>query len=37
MTGMFPNYVASTWGPKAAGDLLKNDGRGWRRIKMPRH
>jgi len=29
----FPNYEAGTWGPKAAGDLLKNDGRLWRRIK----
>jgi glucose-6-phosphate 1-dehydrogenase len=28
----FPNYAAGTWGPKAAGDLLKNDGRRWRRI-----
>ena len=28
----FPNYAAGTWGPKAAGDLLKNDGRLWRRI-----
>jgi glucose-6-phosphate 1-dehydrogenase len=31
----FPNYPAGTWGPKAAGDLLKNDGRLWRRIKTP--
>jgi len=31
----FPNYAAGTWGPKAAGDLLKNDGRLWRRIEMP--
>jgi glucose-6-phosphate 1-dehydrogenase len=31
----FPNYAAGTWGPKAAGDLLKNDGRLWRRIAMP--
>ena len=31
----FPNYAAGTWGPKAAGDLLKNDGRLWRRITMP--
>jgi glucose-6-phosphate 1-dehydrogenase len=22
----FPNYAAGTWGPKAAEDLLKNDG-----------
>ena len=26
----FPNYEAGTWGPKAAGDLLKRDGREWR-------
>jgi glucose-6-phosphate 1-dehydrogenase len=32
----FPNYPAGTWGPKPAGDLLKNDGRLWRRIKTPR-
>ena len=31
----FPNYAAGTWGPKAAGDLLKNDGRQWRRIGSP--
>ena len=31
----FPNYAGGTWGPKAAGDLLKNDGRLWRRIEMP--
>jgi glucose-6-phosphate 1-dehydrogenase len=30
----FPNYAASTWGPKAAGELLRNDGRLWRRIPM---
>jgi len=29
----FPNYAAGTWGPTAAGDLLGNDGRSWRRIK----
>ena len=29
----FPNYAAGTWGPKAAGELLKNDGRRWRRIR----
>lgn len=28
----FPNYAAGTWGPPAAGDLTKNDGRLWRRI-----
>ncbi len=31
----FPNYAAGTWGPKAAGELLKNDNRQWRRIKTP--
>lgn len=31
----FPNYAAGTWGPKAAEDLLKHDGRQWRRIKTP--
>jgi glucose-6-phosphate 1-dehydrogenase len=31
----FPNYAAGTWGPQPAGDLLKNDGRRWRRIKTP--
>jgi len=31
----FPNYAAGTWGPTAAGGLLKNDGRLWRRIKIP--
>jgi len=31
----FPNYAAGTWGPKAAGDLPKNDGRLWRRIQTP--
>jgi glucose-6-phosphate 1-dehydrogenase len=31
----FPNYAAGTWGPKAAGNLLRNDGRLWRRIKTP--
>ncbi len=31
----FPNYAAGTWGPAAAGRLLKNDGRLWRRIEMP--
>ncbi len=32
----FPNYAAGTWGPAAAGDLTKNDGRLWRRIETPR-
>ena len=31
----FPNYAAGTWGPAAAGDLLRNDGRRWRRIATP--
>ena len=26
----FPNYVAGTWGPKEADDLLRSDGRSWR-------
>jgi glucose-6-phosphate 1-dehydrogenase len=28
----FPNYDAGTWGPPAAGELLRNDGRRWRRL-----
>ncbi len=28
----FPNYAAGTWGPKEADDLLKRDGRSWRKI-----
>jgi glucose-6-phosphate 1-dehydrogenase len=28
----FPNYGAATWGPSAADDLLKRDGRAWRNI-----
>ena len=31
----FPNYAAGSWGPKAAGELLKRDGRRWRRITPP--
>ncbi|MEP6976485.1 MAG: glucose-6-phosphate dehydrogenase [Thermoleophilia bacterium] len=27
----FPNYAAGTWGPVAADELLKRDGRSWRR------
>jgi glucose-6-phosphate 1-dehydrogenase len=27
----FPNYQAGTWGPKAAEDLMRRDGREWRR------
>jgi len=32
----FPNYAAGTWGPTAAGDLAKRDGRQWRRIETPK-
>jgi glucose-6-phosphate 1-dehydrogenase len=28
----FPNYGAATWGPSAADDLLKRDGRIWRNV-----
>jgi glucose-6-phosphate 1-dehydrogenase len=28
----FPNYAAATWGPSAADDLLKRDGRSWRNV-----
>lgn len=28
----FPNYEAGTWGPDAAEELLKRDGRAWRRL-----
>ncbi len=31
----FPNYAAGSWGPKAAGELLRRDGRRWRRITPP--
>jgi glucose-6-phosphate 1-dehydrogenase len=27
----FPNYAAGTWGPSAADELLRRDGRAWRR------
>ncbi len=27
----FPNYPAGTWGPSAADELIKRDGRSWRR------
>jgi glucose-6-phosphate 1-dehydrogenase len=27
----FPNYEAGTWGPAAADDLMRRDGRSWRR------
>ena len=29
----FPNYPAGSWGPKATGELLRRDGRQWRRIR----
>ncbi|WP_058557946.1 glucose-6-phosphate dehydrogenase [Thiohalocapsa sp. ML1] len=32
----FPNYAAGTWGPPAAGELTKRDGRLWRRIETPK-
>jgi len=28
----FPNYAAGTWGPEAAGAMLRLDGRRWRRL-----
>jgi len=28
----FPNYEAGTWGPQAAFDLIKRDGRKWRKL-----
>jgi glucose-6-phosphate 1-dehydrogenase len=28
----FPNYTAGGWGPSAADDLLKRDGRSWRNV-----
>ena len=28
----FPNYPAGTWGPEAADELLKKDGRKWRKL-----
>jgi glucose-6-phosphate 1-dehydrogenase len=28
----FPNYAAGSWGPKAAGELLRREGRRWRRL-----
>lgn len=31
----FPNYAAGTWGPAAAGQLTRADGRAWRRIETP--
>ncbi|MDJ0864013.1 MAG: glucose-6-phosphate dehydrogenase [Gammaproteobacteria bacterium] len=32
----FPNYAAGSWGPKPAGELLRRDGRQWRRITPSR-
>lgn len=29
----FPNYVAGSWGPDESDELLKRDGRAWRRIE----
>ena len=28
---VFPNYEAGTWGPLASDELIKRDGRSWRR------
>jgi glucose-6-phosphate 1-dehydrogenase len=28
----FPNYAAGTWGPESAGELLRRDGRRWRKL-----
>ncbi len=28
----FPNYAAGTWGPETAGELMRNDGRLWRKL-----
>lgn len=30
----FPNYAAGSWGPQEADDLLKRDGRQWRKITL---
>ncbi len=29
----FPNYAAGTWGPKEAEELMKRDGRSWKKIE----
>jgi glucose-6-phosphate 1-dehydrogenase len=29
----FPNYAAGSWGPKEAEDIIKRDGRAWRKIQ----
>jgi hypothetical protein len=34
LPGRFPNYAAGTWGPNAADELLRRDGREWRRIAV---
>ena len=26
----FPNYAAGTWGPEAADEMMRRDGRAWR-------
>ena len=28
----FPNYPAGTWGPEAANELLRRDGREWQKL-----
>src|SRR5262249_11053691 len=28
----FPNYIRSTWGPKAATEMIKGDGRHWHEV-----
>ncbi len=28
----FPNYAAGSWGPESAGELLRRDGRRWRKL-----
>jgi len=31
----FPNYIRGTWGPKAASELIKRDGRHWFEVVTP--
>ncbi len=31
----FPNYVRGTWGPKAASEFIKRDGRRWHEVVTP--
>jgi glucose-6-phosphate 1-dehydrogenase len=31
----FPNYARSSWGPKAAADLIERDGRRWHEVVTP--